>query len=102
VLFAPQLSALYVLADRTDPLAQISLLPGAFRSASVEQQGIERLKAAHLRVVVTDTHPLTEYGHGSFGTSFDQTLVRWIEHNFVAVNTFHGRTHTLIVWRRGS
>jgi hypothetical protein len=102
VLFAPQLSALYVLADRTDPLAQISLLPGAFRSASVEQQGIERLKAARLRVVVTDTHPLTEYGHGSFGTSFDQTLVRWIEHNFVAVNTFHGRTHTLIVWRRGS
>jgi hypothetical protein len=102
VLFAPQLSALYVLADRTDPLAQISLLPGALSSAPVERQGIERLKAAHVRVVVTDTHPLTEYGHGSFGVSFDQTLRRWIERNFIAVRTFHGQTHTLIVWRRPS
>ena len=43
VLFAPQLSALYVLSGRVDPLAQISLLPGALPSVPAEQQAIARL-----------------------------------------------------------
>jgi hypothetical protein len=101
VLFAPQLSALYVLSDRPDPLAEISLLPGAYRSAPGEQQAITRLNAAHVQVIVTDTHRFTEYGHGSFGISFDRLLATWVKRHFSRVATFGGQAHTLIVWRRG-
>ena len=99
VLFAPQLSALYVLSGRVDPLAQISLLPGALPSGPAEQQAIARLNAAHVHVVVTDNHTFTEYGHGSFGT-FDRTLATWITRNFKPSGTFPGTSHTLVVWRR--
>ena len=102
VLFAPQLSALYVLSGRTDPLGQISLLPGALPSVPAEQQAIARLNTAHVRVIVTDTHPFTEYGHGSFGTSFDKTLAAWIVRHFNRSGTFPGKTHTLVVWNRRS
>jgi hypothetical protein len=102
VLFAPQLSALYLLSNRVDPLAQISLLPGALSSAPVEQQAIGRLNASGVRVVVTDTHPFTEYGHGAFGTTFDRGIAAWIREHFDPVGTFAGPSHTLIVWRRTS
>jgi hypothetical protein len=102
VLFAPQLSALYVLSGRPDPLAQISLLPGALPSVPVERQAIARLTAARVRVIVTDTRTFAEYGHGSFGTSFDQTLAAWIARNFHRSGTFPGKSHTLVVWRRSA
>ena len=102
VLFAPQLSALYVLSGRPDPLAQISLLPGALPSVSAERQAIARLNAKHVRVIVTDTRTFAEYGNGSFGTSFDRTLAAWIARNFNRSGAFAGKTHTLVVWRRSS
>ena len=36
VLIAPQLTALYVMADRSDPLRQLSLLPGALPTPAAE------------------------------------------------------------------
>jgi len=102
VLFAPQLSALYVLSGRPDPLAQISLLPGALPSVPAERHAIARLNATHVRVIVTDTRTFGEYGHGSFGTSFDRTLAAWIAGHFNRSGTFPGQTHTLVVWTRSS
>jgi hypothetical protein len=102
VLFAPQLSALYVLSGRPDPLAQISLLPGALPSVPAERHAIARLNAKHVRVIVTDTRTFAEYGNGSFGTSFDQTLAAWIARNFNRSGTYPGKTHTLVVWRRSA
>ena len=102
VLFAPQLSALTVLSGRPDPLAQISLLPGALPSVPAERHAIAQLNAKHVRVIVTDTRTFAEYGHGSFGTTFDKTLATWIARNFNRSGTFAGKTHTLVVWRRSS
>ena len=102
VLFAPQLSALSVLSGRPDPLPQISLLPGALSSVAAEQQAIARLDAADVQVIVTDDHAFTEYGHGSFGTTFDKTLATWISRNFKPSGTFPGPTHTLVVWKRSN
>ena len=102
VLFAPQLSLLYAISDRRDPLRQISLLPGALADVPAEQQAISRLDAAHVRVVVTDTHAFTEYGNGSFGTSFDRQLAAWVARHFTRSGVFPGRAHTLVVWGRSS
>jgi hypothetical protein len=55
-----------------------------------------------VRVIVTDTRTFAEYGHGSFGTSFDQTLAAWIARNFHRSGTFPGKSHTLVVWRRSA
>jgi hypothetical protein len=100
VLFAPQLSALYTLSGRRDALPNISLLPGMLDGVRGEQQAIARLEAAHVRVLVTDRHSFTEYGNGSFGTSFDQTLAAWVAGHFHEAGTFPGESHTLVVWRR--
>jgi hypothetical protein len=102
VLFAPQLTALYALSGRVDPLRQISLLPGALPRRSDELAAISRLRASNVRVVVTDRHPFTEYGHSGFGTSFDRALVVWIEGRFRHIATINGGldSRTLDIWRR--
>jgi hypothetical protein len=102
VLFAPQLSALYTLSGRTDALPNISLLPGMLDGFSGEQQAIARLDAAHVRVIVTDEHSFTEYGQGSFGTTFDQTLATWVAGHFEQSGKYPGESHTLVVWRRNT
>jgi hypothetical protein len=100
VLFAPQLSALYALSGRADALPNISLLPGMLDGVPAERQAIARLAAAHVRVIVTDRHSFTEYGQGSFGTTFDHTLAAWVARNFERSGTYPGQSHTLVVWRR--
>jgi hypothetical protein len=102
VLFAPQLSALYALSGRADALPDISLLPGMLNGVPEEQQAIARLDAAHVRVIVTDRHSFTEYGQGSFGTTFDRTLATWVARNFERSGTYSGQSHTLVVWRRNT
>jgi hypothetical protein len=102
VLFAPQLASLYTLSGRTAALPHISLLPGMLDGVPVEQQAIARLQAAHVRVVVTDLHSFTEYGQGSFGTTFDHTLAAWVAGNFKRLGVFPGQAHTLVVWRRNA
>ena len=47
-----------------------------------ERQAIARLDAAHVRVIVTDQHSFTEYGQGSFGDTYDNSLAVWIARNF--------------------
>ncbi|WCB95825.1 hypothetical protein DSM104299_04576 [Baekduia alba] len=102
VLFAPQMSALYTIADRTDPLPTISLLPGALPAPADETAAIEH-HLGDVRVAVTDRRPLTEYGQGAFGTTYDQRLMAWLRSDFRIVATVHGQgqnAETLDVWQR--
>lgn len=77
VLFAPQLSALYVLADRPDPVPDISLLPGALDRGRGSATLARRVGG--LRVAVIDTRARVEYGHGAFGETFQRDLARWLD-----------------------
>jgi hypothetical protein len=78
ILIAPQLTALYTLSGRSDPLPEISLLPGALPSAQAQRAAIARLQARRVRLFVIDRHPFSEYGQSGFGISFDRILARWI------------------------
>ncbi len=105
ILLAPQLTGLYTLSGRDNPLPQISLLPGALPTTDDERAAIAALDRAGVRLVVTDRRPFTEYAHTSFGGSFDRALASWIRSDFTRVATLApgpGGTHTLDVWiRRG-
>ena len=87
VLLAPQLTWLYTLTERTNPLPELSLLPGVLAKPGSETRAIERLKAANVRLVVTDIHPFPAYGVGSFGGSFDRALAGWIDRSFTRVSS---------------
>jgi hypothetical protein len=102
VLFAPQLTALYALAERDNPLRQISLLPGALASANASREAIARLERAHVRVIVIDRHTYPGYGHTNFGGSFDRRLADWVRTHYKHIATVRGAatSPTLDVWSR--
>jgi hypothetical protein len=103
VLLAPQLTALYTIADRADPLPEISLLPGALATPADEDAAIERLR--DVNVAVIDRRPLTEYGHGAFGTSFDRRLGAYLRGEFRRVTTYGGvggGAISLELWQRSA
>jgi hypothetical protein len=87
VLLAPQLTAFYVLTDRENPLPQLSLLPGALPDRGDERRAIANLERAGTRLLVIDRRSFPEYGHTSFGGSFDRLLAGWIERKFVRKTT---------------
>jgi hypothetical protein len=104
ILIAPQLSALYTLSGRTDPLPQISLVPGALPTQRDQLDAIRTLERRHVTLVITDRHRFTEYGQTVFGGSFDRRLAGWIHRNFKHAATLRpggGVDHTLDVWVRG-
>lgn len=88
ILLAPQLTALYVLADRRDPLRQLSLLPGMLARPSDERAAISRL--GRVRLAVIDRTPQDTYDHGAFGTTFDSRLAAWLRREFRRVRTVSG------------
>ena len=101
ILVAPQLTALYTLSQRTDPLRQISLVPGALAKPGDEARAIRAL--ASVRLAITDRHSFGEYGQTRFGASFDRLLAGWIRRNFNHTATLRARggvDHTLDVWVR--
>jgi hypothetical protein len=103
VLLAPQMTALYVMADRRDPLPQLSLLPGALATRADEDRAIARMR--NVRAVVVDRTPLTSYGHGPFGTTFDTRLAAWLKRDFRRASTVSGTgadPRTLDVWIRSA
>jgi hypothetical protein len=105
VLLAPQLTALYELSGRRDPVPQISLLPGTLPTAADQRREIAILRASGIRLAVIDRRRFTEYGHTRFGRSFDRTLAAWIHGSFthVATLTAPGPTgRTLDVWLKGA
>jgi hypothetical protein len=103
VLIAPQLTALYTIADRRDPLRQLSLLPGALPDAEAEGRAIARMD--DVRLAVLDTTPLDLYQHGRFGSTFGQGVVAWIQRDFTLVRTVRGRgsdARAIELWMRRS
>jgi hypothetical protein len=106
ILVAPQLTALYTLSGRTDPLRQISLVPGALPRPGDEREAIRALQHARVRLVITDRHRFSEYGQTRFGVSFDRVLNGWIRRHFnhaALLRPGGGVDHLLDVWvRRGS
>ena len=88
VFIAPQLTALYVMAGRRDPLPQLSLLPGALATAADEDRAIARLRG--VRVAVVDRTPLRTYHHGAFGTTFDRRLDSRLRRDFRRLETTSG------------
>jgi hypothetical protein len=88
ILLAPQLSGLYVLADRSDPLRQLSLLPGSLGTAREEDDAIARM--SDVRLAIVDTTPLDIYEHGAFGETFATRLGSWLRADFRRVATLRG------------
>ena len=77
-----------MLADRRDPLPQLSLLPGALATAADEDRAIARL--GDVRLAVVDRTPLETYEHGAFGTTFDRRLAGWLRRDFRRLETARG------------
>jgi hypothetical protein len=104
VLLAPQMTALYVIADRPDPLPQLSLLPGSLATPADEDAAIARMGS--VRVAVTDRAPLDTYDHGPFGTTYDRRIAAWLHREFRIVSTVRGDeakgARTLDIWLRRS
>jgi hypothetical protein len=103
VLVAPQLTALYVIADRPNPLRQISLLPGALVKKGATEAAIASLRRARVSVIVTDSRRYTEYDQTYFGGSFDRGLARWLRAHYVRDASLHGFNwgqRSLDVWVR--
>ncbi len=101
ILLAPQMSALYTLTDRLDPVSDISLLPGMVGTAAKERAAIAAMH--DVRIAVTDRRPLTEYGRGAFGTDFNRRVGAWLRSDFRRVTTIRGAMDgapTLDVWQR--
>ena len=86
VLLAPQMTALYTLADRPSPLRELALSPGALSSAADERAAVEALRRADVRVAVIDRSTYPEFGHTTFGGSFDRIVDGWIRSNFTRVD----------------
>jgi hypothetical protein len=103
VLMAPQLSALSVLADRPGPLPQLSLLPGALADAAAEREAVRRLDRSGVDMAVVNRRPLTEYGQGAFGETYDLIIQDWLHREFrrtATIGNDNGASLALEIWQR--
>jgi hypothetical protein len=88
ILLAPQMTWLYELSGRANPLPEVSLLPGALAGGGRERRALGRLEGAGVNLAVIDRRTYSQYGHTSFGASFDRSLDSWIRRDFHRVATF--------------
>ena len=87
MLLAPQLTALYTLSGRQDPLPQISLLPGALPTTQAQRDAIATLESEPRSARDHRSPPLHRVRAGTFGVTFDRTLAAWIDRHFSHVAT---------------
>ena len=90
-----------MLTGRTDPLAQISLLPGTLATPADEEAAIARMD--DVRLAVIDGRPLKQYGHGTFGETFSERMGAWLQREFTEVATVRGageKPRELVIWER--
>jgi hypothetical protein len=104
ILLAPQMTWLYAISERTNPLPEVSLLPGALSGGGRERRALVRLEGVGVRLAVIDRRTFAGYGHTSFGGSFDRGIDAWIRRNFRRVATFTAGSDPesahLEIWRR--
>jgi hypothetical protein len=92
---------LYVVADRPDPIPQLTLQPGALPTVQAQRNAIAQMR--DVRLAVTDRTPLTTYRQGAFGTTYAAEVAGWIHRNFRRVSTLRGtgpNARVLDVWWR--
>ena len=82
ILVAPQLTWVYAVSERRNPLPELSLLPGALAKPGSEQAAIRQLERAHVPLIVTERRTFEGYGHTYFGGSFDRDLAAWIRSHY--------------------
>jgi hypothetical protein len=82
ILLAPQLTWLYALSERRNPLPELSLLPGALASPGAESAAIRRLEQQRVPLIVTERRTFSGYGNTYFGGSFDRELAAWIRTHY--------------------
>jgi hypothetical protein len=98
VLIAPQMTWMYVVAGRPNPLPQLVTLPGAL---TIADQRAAEARMGDVRVAVIDTRSFGEFGHGRFGETFDRELARWLHTNFSRESTWPiSPDRALELWRR--
>jgi hypothetical protein len=90
ILLAPQMTALYVMTGRHDPLAQLSLLPGALETDADQRAAIKAMEDQDLRLAIVDRRPVVRYDHGSFGVEYDRLVGAWLRKNFTHTKTLRG------------
>jgi hypothetical protein len=100
ILVAPQLTTLYTLSGRENPLRYISLLPGTIATAADERAAIAQLERAGVRLAVIDRTAFTGFGHTTFGGSFNRLIDAWLRRTFSHAATLRGNDLTLEVWQR--
>jgi hypothetical protein len=106
ILLAPQMTALYVMSERQDPLSALSLLPGALQTPAAEDVAIRQMEDLNLRLAITDRTTLDRYGKGAFGVGYDRRIGAWLRKDFDHIMTLRGsdsagnRPRTLDVWLR--
>jgi hypothetical protein len=98
VLIGPQMTWMYVVAGRPDPLPQLVTLPGAL---TIADQRAAEARMRDVNVAVIDTRSFDEFGHGAFGQTFDRELARWLSTNFRRESTWPVSSDRAIeLWRR--
>ena len=106
IFVSPLLTSLYVLADRRDPLYQISTLPSALPTSADQHSAIARMDAANVRLAITDRRTWRGFGHTSFGRSFQQIVAAWLHREFRLATTIRANgekgPRALDVWIRRS
>jgi hypothetical protein len=103
ILLAPQMTSLYTLTGRTNPLPQLSLLPGMLPDRQAEEDAIGLLDLHNVTFAITDRSPMTTYDHRAFGESFHRTLAHWIRTEFRRTAVLRGSggdPRILDVWQR--
>jgi hypothetical protein len=90
ILLAPQMTAIYVMTGRQDPLAQLSLLPGALRDDDAQRAAIQAMDDGGVRLAIVDRRPLTRYDHGAFGIEYDRLVGAWLHKSFSHIKTLSG------------
>ena len=104
ILLAPQMTWLYAISERANPLPEVSLLPGALSGGGRERRALVRLEGVGVRLAVIDRRTFSGYGHTSFGGSFDRGIDAWIRRSFQRVATFTAGSDPesahLEIWRR--
>jgi hypothetical protein len=90
ILLAPQMTALYVMTGRHEPLAPLSLLPGALDSDAAQRAAIKAMDDQGLRLAIVDRRPVVRYEHGTFGVEYDRLVGAWLRKNFTHTMTLRG------------
>lgn len=88
ILLAPQMTALYVVSGRSEPLPELSLLPGALATPPSEDKAIARMGS--VRLVIADRHVYEDYGFSVFGRTYNRRLGEWLRRDFRRVAVLRG------------